>query len=514
MAKNNFDKFITQKSNSAKKENFRTEKRSIKKEVAEGMAKTKSRKAAELAARKNTGPTGKGEGSRSEAPENYATKGIPAPEAPLIPRKAKPVKAGEQAVQMPLNKYIAHGGVSSRRDAATLVKDGLVRVNGKVVKDPGYKVTETDEVKVNDKKIIPSKNLVYILLNKPKDVITTSDDPEGRKTVLDLVRKATTERIFPVGRLDRNTTGVLLLTNDGELSQKLAHPAFQVKKIYEIHLDRDLTKKDFDSILSGIELEDGVISPDALAYADSKDKSIVGIEIHSGKNRIVRRIFEHLEYKVKTLDRVLYAGLTKKNVDRGRWRFLDEKEVRLLKYLNTSFTQKKGETKQDLTDPNAPYVDTQDFDIKPKGAAKPKRAKAGSQRAKTGTPKSRAHQSGAAQPGSPKSRTHQSGAAQPGSPKSRAHQSGADQSGTHRSGAGHSDTPRSSNTHRSGPSKASIPGYVPPKRIPQAGAPKHTPNVAAPKRAPKQGAPKHTSKAPKARPSHKKNTPHTNKKAK
>lgn len=487
MAKNNFDKFITNKSNSAKKENFRTEKRSIKKEIAEGMAKTKTRKASELAARKNTAPTGKGKGSRSEAPENYATKGIPAPEAPLIPRKAKPVKAGEQAVQMPLNKYIAHGGISSRRDAATMVKDGLVRVNGKVVKDPGYKVTETDEVKVNDKKIVPSKNLVYILLNKPKDVITTSNDPEGRKTVLDLVRKATTERIFPVGRLDRNTTGVLLLTNDGELSQKLAHPAFQVKKIYEIHLDRDLTKKDFDSILSGIELEDGIISPDALAYADSKDKSIIGIEIHSGKNRIVRRIFEHLEYTVKALDRVLYAGLTKKNVDRGRWRFLDEKEVRLLKYLNTSFAQKKAEPKQNLTDPNAPYVDIQDFDIKAKGAPnKPKRAKSGSQRMKTGTPKSRANQSGPSQ------------------------------SGTHRSGAGHSDTHRpgasKSDARKPDAPKATIPGYVPPKRIPPTGAPKHAP--ATPKRAPKQGAPKHTSKTPKARPSHKKNAPHTNKKAK
>jgi 23S rRNA pseudouridine2605 synthase len=492
MAKNNFDKFITNKSNSAKKESFRTEKRSVKKEIAEGMAKTKVRKASEQAARKNS------------APENYATPGIPAPEAPLIPRKLKPAKAGEPAGQMPLNKYIAHGGISSRRDAAALVKDGLVKVNGAVVKDPGYKVNETDEVKVNDKKVVPSKNLVYILLNKPKDVITTNDDPEGRKTVLDLVRKATTERIFPVGRLDRNTTGVLLLTNDGELSQKLAHPAFQVKKIYEIHLDRDLSRKDFDAILTGVELEDGVITPDALAYADSKDKSVIGIEIHSGKNRIVRRIFEHLEYKVKTLDRVLYAGLTKKNVDRGRWRFLNEKEVRLLKYLNTSFTQKKVETKEAFTDPNAPYVDIEDFDIKPKGTPKPKRAKAGSQRAKTGTPKSRAHQSGAAQSDTPKSRAHQSGRAA--------------QSGTHRSGAGHSDTHRSgaskSDTRRSDAPKASIPGYVPPKRIPRAGAPKHTPNVAAPKRAPKQGAPKHTSKAPKARPSHKAPPPHTNKKAK
>ena len=209
-----------------------------------------------------------------------------------------------------------------------------------MVTEPGHKIADTDEVSINGKKVVPSRNLVYILLNKPKDVITTASDPEGRRTVLDLVASATNERIYPVGRLDRNTTGVLLLTNDGELAQKLSHPAFQIRKIYEIRLDRELTKKDFDTILSGVELEDGVITPDALAYADSKDKSIVGIEIHSGKNRIVRRIFEHLDYKVKNLDRVLYAGLSKKNVDRGRWRFLNEKEVRILKYLNASFTPK------------------------------------------------------------------------------------------------------------------------------------------------------------------------------
>jgi len=194
---------------------------------------------------------------------------------------------------------------------------------------------------VNGKKIVPSANLVYLLLNKPKDFITTSSDPEGRRTVLDLVRKATDERIFPIGRLDRNTTGVLLLTNDGELAQKLAHPAYEVKKVYEVKLDKDLTKKDFEQIMGGLDLEDGRVTPDALAYADAHDKSVVGIEIHSGKNRIVRRLFEHLGYTVKNLDRVMYAGLTKKNVDRGRWRFLTEKEVRLLKFLNTSFTRKK-----------------------------------------------------------------------------------------------------------------------------------------------------------------------------
>ena len=290
---------------------------------------------------------------------------------------------------MPLNKYIAHGGISSRREAAILVKDGAVTVNGAVVTEPGYKVLETDEVRVNNKKITPSVNLVYVLLNKPKDVITTSNDPEGRKTVMDLVRKATTERIFPVGRLDRNTTGVLLLTNDGELSQKLAHPAFQVKKIYEIRLDKDLTKKDFDTIISGVELEDGIISPDALAYADSKDKSIIGIEIHSGKNRIVRRIFEHLGYNVKNLDRVLYAGLTKKNVDRGRWRFLNEKEVRILKYLNASYkpTVKEGKQKAEKPAPKEEKLMEGDaWDLNPK-EGKPRSPKRGV--SKPGTGKSR-----------------------------------------------------------------------------------------------------------------------------
>jgi len=189
---------------------------------------------------------------------------------------------------------------------------------------------------VNGKKITIQINLVYILLNKPKDFITTTSDTHGRHTVLELIKHATQERVYPIGRLDRNTTGVLLLTNDGELTQKLSHPSYEVKKVYEVRLDKPLLKKDFDSILKGIELEDGTVAPDALAYADSKDKSIIGIEIHSGRNRIVRRIFEHLGYDVKNLDRVMYANLTKKNVERGKWRFLSEKEVRLLKYMNTS----------------------------------------------------------------------------------------------------------------------------------------------------------------------------------
>lgn len=241
---------------------------------------------------------------------------------------------------MPLNKFIAHAGVCSRRDAADVVKSGKVVVNGKVVMEPGFKVTTRDEVKVNGKQVAVRRNLVYILLNKPKDYITTTDDPQGRKTVLDIIRNATTERVYPIGRLDRNTTGVLLLTNDGELAQKLSHPSYEIRKIYEVTLDKPLVKKDFDAIMGGLKLEDGLIQPDALAYADSKDKAIIGIEIHSGRNRIVRRIFESLGYDVRNLDRVMYANLTKKNVDRGKWRLLSEKEVRLLKYLNASYTNK------------------------------------------------------------------------------------------------------------------------------------------------------------------------------
>jgi len=240
------------------------------------------------------------------------------------------------ADSMPLNKFVAHAGICSRRDAADLVKSGTVTVNGKQIIEPGFKVNPKDDIKVNGKKITSQRNLVYILLNKPKDFITTTEDPQGRKTVMDIVKSATTERVYPIGRLDRNTTGVLLLTNDGELAQKLSHPSYQIKKIYEVKLDKPLHKKDFETILSGVQLDDGLITPDVLAYADSKDKSVIGIEIHSGRNRIVRRIFEKLGYDVRNLDRVMYANLTKKNVERGKWRFLQEKEVRLLKYLNAS----------------------------------------------------------------------------------------------------------------------------------------------------------------------------------
>jgi 23S rRNA pseudouridine2605 synthase len=238
------------------------------------------------------------------------------------------------APQMPLNKYIAHCGVCSRRDAADLVKGGKVTVDGDIIYEPGYKMNGTEVVKVNGTKIVPSRNFVYILLNKPKDYITTAEDPEGRHTVMDLVKHATDERVYPVGRLDRNTSGVLLLTNDGDLAQLLTHPKNEVKKIYQVTLDKPLTKADFDRVLGGIMLEDGMATVDVLAYSDPKDKTQIGLEIHSGRNRIVRRIFEALGYDVKGLDRVMFAGLTKKNVTRGKWRFLNEREVRTLKHFN------------------------------------------------------------------------------------------------------------------------------------------------------------------------------------
>ncbi len=229
--------------------------------------------------------------------------------------------------------YVADEGFCSRRDAVEIVKSGKVKVNGQVVLEPGLKIVPTDEVIVNGKKAVPVKDLVYVLLNKPKDYITTTDDERNRKTVLHLIQNASKEKVYPVGRLDRNTSGVLLLTNDGELTQKLTHPSNEIKKVYAVTLDRPLTKADFDAILAGVNLEDGVASVDSLGYTDSKDKTQIGVEIHSGRNRIVRRIFEHLKYDIKALDRVIFAGLTKKNVDRGKWRFLSEKEVRDLKFF-------------------------------------------------------------------------------------------------------------------------------------------------------------------------------------
>lgn len=263
-------------------------------------------------------------------------------------RVSETIDSNEPTTMMPLNKFIAHSGVCGRREAAELVKEGKVTVNGDKVFEPGYKVSGRDKVIVKGKEVYLQKNSVYILLNKPKDFITTASDPQGRKTVLDIVKSATTERVYPVGRLDRNTTGVLLLTNDGELAQKLTHPSYEVKKVYEVTLDKPVAKKDMEAILAGITLEDGFVVADSLAYADPKDKTVVGIEIHSGRNRIVRRIFEHLGYDVKGLDRVMFANLTKKNVERGKFRFLAEKEVRLLKFMNKSFIRKSNMAQKDL----------------------------------------------------------------------------------------------------------------------------------------------------------------------
>ena len=229
-----------------------------------------------------------------------------------------------------LNKFLANAGICSRREADEFITAGVVSVNGVVVTELGTKVHRNDEVKFHDQPVNIEKK-VYILLNKPKDCVTTSDDPQERKTVMDFVKNACKERIYPVGRLDRNTTGVLLLTNDGEMASKLTHPKYLKKKIYHVYCDKNVTKADLDQIVQGITLEDGEIHADAVSYASETDKSQVGIEIHSGKNRIVRRIFEHLGYKVIKLDRVYFAGLTKKGLRRGDWRFLTENEVNMLR---------------------------------------------------------------------------------------------------------------------------------------------------------------------------------------
>ena len=236
----------------------------------------------------------------------------------------------DPTVPVRLNKYLANAGICSRREADEFIQAGVVSVNGQVVTELGTKVLRTDDIRFHDQKVSMEKK-VYVLLNKPKDCVTTSDDPQQRKTVMDLVKNACPERIYPVGRLDRNTTGVLLLTNDGDLASKLTHPKFLKKKIYHVFLDKKVTAHDMQQIATGITLEDGEVHADAIEYASATDKSQVGIEIHSGKNRIVRRIFESLGYRVVKLDRVLFTGLTKKNLRRGDWRFLTEKEVDMLR---------------------------------------------------------------------------------------------------------------------------------------------------------------------------------------
>ena len=229
-----------------------------------------------------------------------------------------------------LNKFLANAGVCSRREADEFITAGVVSVNGVIVTELGTKIKRTDEVKFHDEPVSIERK-AYVLLNKPKDCVTTSDDPQERKTVMDFVKGACKERIYPVGRLDRNTTGVLLLTNDGDLASKLTHPKYLKKKIYHVYCDKNVTKADLDQIAAGVTLDDGEIHADAISYASETDKSQVGIEIHSGKNRIVRRIFESLGYKVIKLDRVYFAGLTKKGLRRGDWRYLTEQEVNMLR---------------------------------------------------------------------------------------------------------------------------------------------------------------------------------------
>lgn len=229
-----------------------------------------------------------------------------------------------------LNRFLANAGVCSRREADDFIAAGVVSVNGKVVTELGTKVLRSDNVVFHNQPVMPEKK-VYILLNKPKDYVTTTDDPQKRKTVMDLIKGACREHVYPVGRLDRNTTGVLLFTNDGDLASKLTHPHFLKKKVYHVFLDKNVAASDIQRIAEGIELDDGEIHADAVEYASPTDKKQVGIEIHSGRNRIVRRIFEHLGYRVVKLDRVLFAGLTKKNVKRGDWRFLTEAEVNMLR---------------------------------------------------------------------------------------------------------------------------------------------------------------------------------------
>ena len=266
---------------------------------------------------------GKGSGERKEhAPKPFRAK----------KSFATPSEGTEDGL-IRLNKYISNAGVCSRREADKLIETGVISVNGKVVTELGFKVSPSDEINFGGEKLRKEK-AVYILLNKPKDYITTLDDPEGRKTVLELIKNATRERVYPVGRLDRNTTGLLLLTNDGDLTKKLTHPRYGVKKIYQVTLDKSLSKTDMQKIADGIELEDGAVKADEISYVgDGKEKNEIGIQLHSGRNRIVRRVFEHLGYDVVKLDRVYFAGLTKKDLPRGRWRLLTALEVSMLKMV-------------------------------------------------------------------------------------------------------------------------------------------------------------------------------------
>ena len=246
---------------------------------------------------------------------------------------SKKVSAADLGDDIRLNKFVAHCGIASRRKADEHIKAGLVQVNGQVVNEPGHRIKPTDEVRFRGEIIQPEVRRIYVLMNKPKNTITTMSDDRGRRTVMDLIGADVPERIFPVGRLDRETTGLLLLTNDGDLAKKLSHPSHQVKKFYQVQLDKPVTAVDMDRIRQGLELEDGPAPVDGVAYIRDKGKNEVGIEIHIGRNRIVRRIFEHLGYEVVKLDRMYYGGLTKKDLPRGRYRFLGEKEIIMLKHF-------------------------------------------------------------------------------------------------------------------------------------------------------------------------------------
>jgi 23S rRNA pseudouridine2605 synthase len=273
-------------------------------------------------------------GFKKEFPKDPSTKHrfFTKHESPVIPIPSAPRNINQDNELIRLNKFISNAGVCSRREADDYIIKGLIKVNGEVIAELGHKIKNKDIVEFKGKRIVEA-NHVYILLNKPKDTITTTSDPENRPTVMDLVQKATDQRIFPIGRLDRNTTGVILLTNDGDFSQKLSHPSSEVKKVYYAILDKPLEREHFDKLVEGVILEDGPMNVDEIAYVDPIDHKLIGVEIHSGKNRIVHRMFEHLGYRLKKLDRVVYAGLDKGGLRRGKWRFLKFNEVQMV--LNT-----------------------------------------------------------------------------------------------------------------------------------------------------------------------------------
>lgn len=270
--------------------------------------------------------SGKTKLKSSSKKRNYSKENNQSRKARKMPLAVKP----SNDFPIRLNRYIANAGICSRRKADELIDEGKVEINHKIVWELGTKVNRGDKVFVEGK-LIRREKLVYVLLNKPKNYITTTNDPEERKTVMDLVERATDERILPVGRLDRNTTGLLLFTNDGDLTQRLTHPKHQIKKVYQVNLNTPLTKLDAQKIANGLQLEDGLAEVDAIGFPNPQDKREIGVEIHSGRNRIVRRIFESLDYEVEKLDRVLYAGLTKKDLPRGKWRFLTQREIGQLK---------------------------------------------------------------------------------------------------------------------------------------------------------------------------------------